>query len=93
LELETESLTFFYFYFYLVLVSACKQLKKKQAVAWILKTKEKKIRQNKKAWFSYKRLCVHWVGQKAENQRKTREKSKVAENPSVLVGFLRQKKD
>jgi hypothetical protein len=36
---------------------------------------------------------VHRVGEIAENQRKTREKYKVAENPSVLVGFMRQKKD
>jgi hypothetical protein len=28
-------------YFYLVLVSSCKQLQENQAVAWILKTKEK----------------------------------------------------
>jgi hypothetical protein len=33
------------------------------------------------------------VGEKAENQRKTREKSKVEENQVFSVGFLRQKKD
>jgi len=39
-----------------------------------------------------RKLCLLRAGKQAENQRKTREKSKVAENPSVLVGFLRQKK-
>ncbi len=61
----------------MVLVSACKQLQENQAVAWILKTKEK-IRQKQES-LVFLEMTVHMVGEKAENQWKTREKSKVAE--------------
>jgi hypothetical protein len=36
---------------------------------------------------------VHRVGEKAENQRKTREKSKVAENQVFLLDFCAKIKD
>ncbi len=59
----------------MVLVSSCKQLQENQAVAWILKTKEKYPPKQESLVFL--ETTVHMVGEKAENQRKTREKSKV----------------
>jgi hypothetical protein len=47
------------------------------------KKPRKKIRQNKIAWFSKKWLCMGWKPTKNQGSRK----------PSVLVGFMRQKKD
>jgi hypothetical protein len=62
----------------LVLVSACKQLQENQAVASISKTKEKNPPKQERLVFL--EMTVHRVGETAENQRKTREKTKVAEN-------------
>jgi len=72
-------------YFYLVLVSSCKQLQENQAVAWILKTKEKNPPKQESLVFL--EMTVHRVGEKAENQRKAREKSKVAENEVFWLDF------
>jgi hypothetical protein len=72
-------------YFSLVLVSSCKQLQENQAVAWILKTKEKNPPKQESLVFL--EMTVHRVGEKAENQRKTREKSKVAENQVFWLDF------
>ncbi len=65
------------------MVSACKQIQEDQAVAWILKNKEKNL--SKQESLVFLETTVHWVGEKAENQRKTREKSKVAENQVLLA--------
>jgi hypothetical protein len=74
----------------LVLVSACKQLKENQAIAWILKTKEKNPpKQESLVFFE---TTVHRLGEKAENQRKTREKSKVAENQVLWLDFCAKKR-
>jgi hypothetical protein len=65
------------------------QLQENQAVAWFLKTQGKNP--SKQETLVFLETAEHRVGEKAENQRKTREKSKVAENHTyVLVGFLRQ---
>jgi hypothetical protein len=72
-------------YLYLVLVSACKQLQENQAVAWILKTKEKNPQKQESLVFL--ETTVHRVGERAENQRKTSEKSKVAENQVFWLDF------
>ncbi len=37
-------------------------------------------------------MTVHWVGETAENQRKTREKTKVAENQVFWLDFCTKKK-
>jgi hypothetical protein len=39
------------------------------------------------------KITVHWVGEKAENQRKTREKSKVAENQVFWLDFCAKTKE
>jgi hypothetical protein len=75
----------------LVLVSACKQLQENQAVAWILKTKEKNPPKQESLVFL--ETTVHRVGETAENQQKTREKSKVAENQMFWLDFCAKKKD
>ncbi len=72
----------------MVLISECKQLQENQAVAWISKTKENNPPKQESLVFLER--TVHRVGETAENQQKSREKTKVA--GSVLVGFLRQKK-
>jgi hypothetical protein len=72
----------------LVLVSSCKQLQENQAVPWILKTKEKNPPKQESLVFL--EMTLHRVGEKAENQRKTREKSKEAENQVFWLDFLRQ---
>jgi hypothetical protein len=65
------------------------QFQENQAVVWFLKNKEKNS--PKQETLVFLETAEHRVGEKAENQRKTREKSKVAENHTyVLVGFLRQ---
>jgi hypothetical protein len=38
-------------------------------------------------------MTVHRVGEKAENKRKSREKSKVAENQVFWLDFCAKKKD
>jgi hypothetical protein len=63
----------------------CKQLQENQAVAWILKTKEKNLPKQESLVFL--ETTVHRVGEKAENQGKTREKSKVAENQVFWLDF------
>jgi hypothetical protein len=75
----------------LILVSACKQLQENQAVAWILKTKEKNPPKQESLVFL--ETTVHRVGETAENQRKTREKSKVAENQVFWLDFCAKKKN
>jgi hypothetical protein len=74
--------------FILVLVSACKQLQENQAVAWILKTKEKNPPKQESL-----EMTVHRLGETAQNQRKTREKSKVAENQVFWLDFCAKKKN
>ncbi len=69
----------------MVFVSSCKQLQENQAVAWILKTKEKNPPKQESLVFL--EMTVHRVGKKAENQRKTRKKSKVAENQVFWLDF------
>ncbi len=75
----------------MVLVSAYKQLQENQAVAWILKTKEKNPPKQESLVFL--EMTVHRVGETAENQRKTREKSKVAESQVFWLDFCAKKKD
>ena len=74
----------------MVLVSACKQLQENQAVAWILKTKEKNPPKQERLVFL--ETTVHRVGETAENQRKTREKTKVAENQVFWLDFCAKKR-
>jgi hypothetical protein len=74
----------------LVLISACKQLQENQAVAWILKTKEKNPAKQESLVFL--ETTVHRVGETAENQRKTREKSKVAEKQVFWLDFCAKKR-
>ncbi len=75
----------------MVLVSACKQLQENQAVAWIFKTKDKNPPKQESLVFL--ETTVHRVGETAENQRKTREKSKVAENQVFWLDFCAKKKN
>ncbi len=75
----------------MVLVSACKQLQENQAVAWISKTKEKNPPKQERLVFL--ETTVHRVGETAENQQKTREKTKVAENQVFWLDFCAKKKD
>jgi hypothetical protein len=77
--------------FILVLVSACKQLEENQTVAWILKTKEKNPPKQESLVFL--EMTVHWVGETAENHRKTREKFKVGENQVFWLDFCAIKKN
>jgi hypothetical protein len=74
----------------LILISACKQLQENQAVAWISKTKEKNPPKQESLVFLER--TVHRVGETAENQRKTREKTKVAENQVFWLDFCAKKK-
>jgi hypothetical protein len=74
----------------LVLVSACEQLQENQAVAWISETKEKNPPKQERLVFL--ETTVHRVGETAENQRKTREKPKVAENQVFWLDFCAKKK-
>ncbi len=73
----------------MVLVSACKQLQENQAVAWISKTKEKNPPKQRLVFFE---TTVHRVGETTENQRKTREKTKVAENQVFWLDFCAKKR-
>jgi hypothetical protein len=73
----------------LVFVSACKQFQENQAVAWILKTKEKNP--PKQETLVFLETTVHRVEEKAENQQKTREKSKLAENQVFWLDFCAKK--
>ncbi len=70
----------------MVLVSACKQLQENQAVAWISKTKEK-IQTPKQERLVFLETTAHRVGETAENQRKAREKTKVAETQVFWLDF------
>ena len=74
----------------MVLIAACKQLQENQAVAWILKTKEKNPPKQESLVFLER--TVHRVGETAENQRKTREKTKVAENQVFWLDFCAKKR-
>jgi hypothetical protein len=74
----------------LPLFVACKQLQENQAVAWILKTKEKNPPKQESLVFLER--TVHKVGETAENQRKTREKTKVAENQVFWLDFCAKKR-
>jgi hypothetical protein len=58
---------------------------KKTKQPWILKTKEKNPPKQESLVFLEK--TVHRVGEKAENQRKTRKKAKVAENQVFWLDF------
>ncbi len=71
-------------------ISACKQLQENQAVAWISKTKEKNPPKQESLVFLER--TVHRVGETAETQRKTREKTKVAENQVFWLDFCAKKK-
>ncbi len=73
------------------LVSAWKQLQENQAIAWIQKTKEKNPPKQESLVFLER--TVHRVGKKAENQRKSREKSKVVKNQVFWLNFCAKKKD
>jgi hypothetical protein len=75
----------------LILISACKQLQENQVIAWFLKTKEKNV--PKQETLDFLERIVHRVGETAENQRKTREKSKVAENQVFWLDFCAKKKN
>ncbi len=75
----------------MVLVSTCKQLQENQAVAWISETKEKNPPKQERLVFL--ETTVHSVGETAENQWKTREKTKVAENQVFWLDFCAKKKD
>jgi hypothetical protein len=75
----------------LILISDCKQLQENQAIAWFLKTKEKNP--PKQETLDFLERIVHRVGETAENQRKTREKSKVAENQVFWLDFCAKKKN
>jgi hypothetical protein len=74
----------------LVLVSACKQLQENQSVAWISKTKEKNPPKQERLVFL--ETTVHRRGETAEKQRKTREKTKVAENQVFWLDICAKKK-
>jgi hypothetical protein len=65
-----------------------KPLQENQAVAWILKTKEKNPPKQESLVFLEK--TVHRVGETAEN--KNQGEIQDSRKPSVLVGFLRQNK-
>ncbi len=75
----------------MILISDCKQLQENQAIAWFLKTKEKNP--PKQETLDFLERIVHRVGETAENQRKTREKSKVAENQVFWLDFCAKKKN
>jgi hypothetical protein len=78
----------------LVLVLACKQLQENQAVAWILKTKEKNPPPKQES-LVFLEMTVHRVGECGGDSRKptkNQEEIQGSRKPSVLVGFLRQKK-
>jgi hypothetical protein len=74
----------------LVIVSACKQLQENQAIAWISKTKEKNPPKQERLVFL--ETTVDRVGETAENQRKTREKTKVLENHVFWLDFCAKKR-
>ncbi len=74
----------------MVLISACKQLQENQAVAWIKKTKEKNPPKQESLVFI--EMTVHRVGETSENQRKTRKKTKVAENQVFWLDFCAKKR-
>ena len=73
------------------LISECKQLQENQAVAWISKTKEKNPPNQERLVFL--ETTVHRVGETAENQRQSREKTKVAENQVFWLDFCAKKKN
>jgi hypothetical protein len=77
-------------YFHLILISACIQLQENQAVAWISKTKEKNPPKQERLVFL--ETTVHRVGETVENQRKTREKTKVAENQVFWLDLCAKKR-
>jgi hypothetical protein len=56
-----------------------------------LKNQGKKSAKTRKLGFL--KTSVHGVGETAENQRKTREKTKVAENQVFWLDFRAKKKD
>ncbi len=67
------------------LISECKQLQENQAVAWISKTKENNPPKQESLVFL--ETTGQRVGETAENQRKSREKTKVAENQVFWLDF------
>ncbi len=75
----------------MVLIEACKKLQENQAVAWILKTKEKNPPKQENLVFL--ETTVHRVEETAENQQKTREKTKGAEIQVFWLDFCAKKKD
>ncbi len=75
----------------MILDSACKLFQENQAIAWFLKTKEKNP--PKQLTLDFLERTVHRVGEKAENQRKTREKSKVPENHVFWLDLCAKNKD
>ncbi len=58
----------------MLLILECKQLQENQAVAWISKSKENNPRKQESLVFL--ETTVQRVGETAENQRKSREKTK-----------------
>jgi hypothetical protein len=72
-----------------ILISACKQLQENQAIAWFLKSNGKNP--PKQETLDFLERTVHRVGETAENQRKTREKTKVAENQVFWLDFCTKK--
>ncbi len=75
----------------MILISACKQLQENQAIAWFFKSKGKNPPNQETLDFLER--TVHRVGETAENQRKTREKTKVAENQEFWLDFCAKKKN
>ncbi len=72
------------------LISECKQLQENQAVVWISKTKENNPPKQESLVFL--ETTVHRVGETAENQRQSREKTKVAENQVFWLDFCAKKR-
>ncbi len=75
----------------MVLIAAGKQLQENQAVAWISKTKEKNPPKQESLVFL--ETTVHRVG-RGDSRKPTKNQggNQGSRKPSVLVGFLRQKK-
>jgi hypothetical protein len=69
----------------------CKQIQENQTIAWFLKSKKKNL--PKQETLDLLEMTVQRVGEKAENQRKTKGEIQGTRTSNDLIGFLRQKKD
>ncbi len=72
----------------MVLVSSCKKLQENQAVAWILKAKEKNPPKQESLVFL--EMTVHMCQGESRKPTKNQGEIQGSRKPSVLVGFLRQ---